>query len=368
MSKKLTKLLFLLFLLFPTISLAQNQSEIFQSFQGIALKTISKSETIYSRSNKHEFHGVREFKNLFGVGKRKFNVKFVYVDNKNTVEDLGKMSWYFIQPKSAHGKKQYFLYYSNNKVIKETYEGDLLFIGKIDEENLLVLIVKKDSKRVGELLGLLDIEENKLNAPNKEKLEDIIARNLNYNKEIQTNAIRTSKFRYRTQEKRTLTKNKDISSPNLKPVDDLKIYQNLTTQKLVIVGKVTKIKDGDTIKISDLFTVRLYGIDTPEKKQLCVNKRGREYNCGIKSREYLKKLIGRRKVSCVNHGNGKYGRFLFECTNGQGININERMVESGWAVAEYKEEYKENEKMARNNKMGIWAGEFERPKDWRKSN
>jgi hypothetical protein len=90
MSKNLTKLLLLLFLFSPTISLAQNQLDILQSFQGIALKTIAKSETIYSRSNKHEFHGVSEFKDLFGAGKRKFNVRFIYADDKDTVEELAK--------------------------------------------------------------------------------------------------------------------------------------------------------------------------------------------------------------------------------------------------------------------------------------
>ena len=278
------------------------------------------------------------------------------------------MSWYFIQPKSARGKKQYFLYYSNNEVIQKTYEGDLLFIGKIDEDNLLVLIVKKDSKRVGELLGLLGIEESNKSVVKKDKLKDVIVRNLNHNKEIQDSKIRVSKSKYKIREDKNSVKSKDVVSSNLEPVDDLKIYQNPTTQKLVIVGKVTKIKDGDTIKISDLFTVRLYGIDSPEKKQLCINKLGKNYSCGTKSTEYLKKLIGRRKLSCINYGVGKYGRFLFECTNGQGVNINEQMVKDGWAVAEYGEKYRKSEELAKAGSVGIWSGIFERPKDWRKNN
>jgi len=112
----------------------------------------------------------------------------------------------------------------------------------------------------------------------------------------------------------------------------------------------------------------LYGIDSPEKKQLCINKWGKNYSCGTKSTEYLKKLIGRRKLSCINRGIGKYGRFLFECTNGQGVNINEQMVKDGWAVAEYSKDYIENEKTAKIEKVGMWKGEFKRPKDWRKNN
>lgn len=333
------------------------------SFQGIALKEISKSETIHAKSHKHEFHGVSELKNMLGNEKKKFNAKFIYMDDDGILEDTSRMTWYYIQPKSANGKKLYYLYYKKNEVIKKMYEGDLLFIGKVDENNLLVLVIKKDSKKVNELLLSLNIDDGIKNRGvfidgknNNNRIEDkeeensvekVIVRNI---QEIQG-------------------KDEQNSTSNLVPMDDeLQLYKNTKTNKIVIVGKVTQIKDGDTIKIADLFTVRLYGIDTPEKKQTCKDKRGRDYNCGIKAKEHLQKLIGKGKITCINEGNGKYGRFLFVCSKkikGKVVDINGRMVSDGWAVAEYSKKYKELEKNASDGRVGIWSGEFVRPREWR---
>ena len=48
--------------------------------------------------------------------------------------------------------------------------------------------------------------------------------------------------------------------------------------------------------------------------------------------------------------------------------INKYMVCNGQAVAytRYSYEYFECENTAKKNKIGIWAGEFDRPEDWRR--
>ena len=48
--------------------------------------------------------------------------------------------------------------------------------------------------------------------------------------------------------------------------------------------------------------------------------------------------------------------------------FNNVMVESGFAVAyvRYSKKYLQSEKKAKNLKKGMWAGEFDRPEDWRR--
>ena len=58
-------------------------------------------------------------------------------------------------------------------------------------------------------------------------------------------------------------------------------------RSIYIEGKI-KVIDGDTIKM-DGTSIRLFGIDAPEKNQICVNKNNESYNCGSLSTKALKK-------------------------------------------------------------------------------
>jgi endonuclease YncB( thermonuclease family) len=122
------------------------------------------------------------------------------------------------------------------------------------------------------------------------------------------------------------------------------------------------IVDGDTIHIGDR-TIRLKGIDTPEMRQTCTLK-GRPYRCGETARSALRDLIGGRPLECRNSGRDRYGRTLATCFVA-GRNINARLVSDGWAVS-YGSEYRFEESQARAAGIGLWAGTFERPQDWRR--
>ena len=50
-----------------------------------------------------------------------------------------------------------------------------------------------------------------------------------------------------------------------------------------------------------------------------------------------------------------------------GTNINRKMVLDGWAVS-FNKEFLAGELIARVGKKGMWKGEFEEPKQWRKNN
>ncbi len=123
--------------------------------------------------------------------------------------------------------------------------------------------------------------------------------------------------------------------------------------------------DGDTLRIWDQ-KIRLLGVDAPEFSQNCKDGDGREYSCGMNSLRYLKKIIGSQEVRCEGDETDRYGRLLATCYVDE-ININKKLVEGGWAVAfvRYDDLYLPQENDAKQNKRGIWRGEFQRPGDYR---
>ena len=126
-----------------------------------------------------------------------------------------------------------------------------------------------------------------------------------------------------------------------------------------------RIVDGDTIHI-DKIKYRLNGIDAPEIKQICeINKK--KYNCGIKSRNFLKSLIGNQFVRCEQKDVDIYQRIVADCFVGN-TNLNKELVRNGWALAYryYSEDYIADEKFAEENSLGMWKGTFINPKKWRK--
>ena len=148
-------------------------------------------------------------------------------------------------------------------------------------------------------------------------------------------------------------------------------------EEKIISGKA-RVVDGDTIKINEI-SIRLYGIDAPEKNQICMGLSGESYNCGLSSTRFLKTLIDNStRVECSYKNLDRYGRIIGKCISHTKIensnetvpfDINYEMVRNGRAV-EYKRyskgEYFEAEELAKKEKRGIWKGKFDRPEKWRR--
>ena len=130
-----------------------------------------------------------------------------------------------------------------------------------------------------------------------------------------------------------------------------------------ISGHATVI-DGDTIKIAGV-SHRLQHIDAPEYKQTC-QKDGVDWLCGAESAKKLRNLIQHRSVDCESSGLDRYGRHLSVCKVGS-REINAEMVATGYALAyvKYGTQYVRYEKSARAKKLGLWAGTFTNPWDYR---
>lgn len=128
---------------------------------------------------------------------------------------------------------------------------------------------------------------------------------------------------------------------------------------LSLEGRVV-VNDGDSITLGTE-RIRLRGIDAPEFNQTCL-RNGDEYPCGRRARDSLVALIAGQPVTCSGWERDKYDRLLATCTAG-GRDLNRGQVEAGWAVAYGG--YRAEEEAARRKGAGLWAGTFERPRDWR---
>lgn len=116
-------------------------------------------------------------------------------------------------------------------------------------------------------------------------------------------------------------------------------------------GKVIGVTDGDTVKVlvgKQAVTVRLEGIDAPEKNQ----------SFGTKSKEALGKLVAGKTVTVKKTGTDKYGRTLGIVMVGD-VDANAKLVEDGWAwhFKKYSsdEQLAKLEEAARKAKRGLWA-------------
>jgi len=135
----------------------------------------------------------------------------------------------------------------------------------------------------------------------------------------------------------------------------------VATPLFAFSAKVIKISDGDTITVlggKEQTKVRLYGIDAPEKKQ--------EY--GQKSKQFLASLIAGQVVEVEPKGKDRYKRTL-GIIHHKGQDINAQMVLNGyaWAYVKYSRIYVNQEKLARENKRGLWQSSDPTPPwEWRK--
>ena len=132
---------------------------------------------------------------------------------------------------------------------------------------------------------------------------------------------------------------------------------SLSAKRAIYIEGKIKVIDGDTIKM-DGRSIRLFGIDAPEKNQNCVNKNNESYNCGSISTKALKRYVRREKIKCRYTEKDRYGRILGTCYfpyDSSKLSLNRYMVYTGHAVAykRYSEKYLDSEKWAKDNHLGM---------------
>lgn len=122
--------------------------------------------------------------------------------------------------------------------------------------------------------------------------------------------------------------------------------------------------DGDSIAMTGI-EIRLLGIDAVEAKQNCTRD-GVEWACGLEAHSRLAALVDRKHIRCTQTGTDAYLRIVASCMVDR-TDPAQQVVASGYAIAlpKFSDAYLADEANARTQRLGIWAGEFEHPADWR---
>lgn len=131
---------------------------------------------------------------------------------------------------------------------------------------------------------------------------------------------------------------------------------------------IPRIVDGDTVQFGNV-RLQMEGIDAPQIDQLCIDKTGARWKCGVIAREHLESQAGSKPWICEVVRKNLYGRLIARCRADNG-DIAGQMVRSGWALASTtgSAKYLASEEEARSSNTGLWAGAFVAPLDWRQHN
>ncbi|WP_299702131.1 thermonuclease family protein [uncultured Pontibacter sp.] len=148
----------------------------------------------------------------------------------------------------------------------------------------------------------------------------------------------------------TTTQQEDPERPTVVPPDNTQATPESETP--AIPGdRVVGVKDGDTFELlrgGQTVTVRLYGIDTPEKNQAY----------GQRAKQFASDLAFGKNVRLIEHNKDRYGRTVGTIILPDGRNLNEEMVREGYAwhyTAYSKDKNLANlEADARRFKRGLW--------------
>jgi len=122
-----------------------------------------------------------------------------------------------------------------------------------------------------------------------------------------------------------------------------------------ITGKA-KVLDAHTLQFEDGTQIPLLLV-APDLDQMGKID-GSLYPCGKEAAEFLRKLIGDRLETCfLVEAQGKWFGYVGD------TNIEHAMIINGWALAHHSG-MNGAEIIARENKRGLWRGQFLDPDDW----
>jgi endonuclease YncB( thermonuclease family) len=132
-----------------------------------------------------------------------------------------------------------------------------------------------------------------------------------------------------------------------------------------LTGRASVI-DGDTLEIHGK-RVRLWGIDAPERGQLCRGDDSLQYRCGATAANELDRFINARTVACISVDTDRYGRTIASCSV-ENVDLAKWLVSRGLALdwpRFSKGKYDQEEREAEAAGVGIWGGSFVQPWKYR---
>ncbi|WP_303992204.1 thermonuclease family protein [Devosia ginsengisoli] len=127
------------------------------------------------------------------------------------------------------------------------------------------------------------------------------------------------------------------------------------------VAGLARVGDGDSFHLGE-DRIRLLGLDAPELAQSCTTADGRTWPCGRTARDRMAQLLAAGPADCRPEDIDQYDRLLAICSV-DGIDLGATMVAEGLAISAGR--YWTEEAAARNDRRGIWDGDFDAPRTWR---
>ncbi|BAI72168.1 hypothetical protein AZL_015300 [Azospirillum sp. B510] len=123
--------------------------------------------------------------------------------------------------------------------------------------------------------------------------------------------------------------------------------------------------EGDLLTVNGT-AVRLMGIDAPDPGQKCKNRYGHELDCFKIATAVLANMVKGEEVTCTITEQDRTGEKKGECRV-RGVDLGAAMVARGWAFqyASLSPAYQKGEAYAQSKRLGLWAGQVEKPWQWR---
>lgn len=156
------------------------------------------------------------------------------------------------------------------------------------------------------------------------------------------------------------------------PPPGFEIEQPTAPEPVGVPTVMTPI-DGDTLRLPDDSRVRVWGMDAPELKQQGWNRNGQAVPIGQTSLDAIAQVLANRQAQVGQPQGQSYGRTVAPVTI-DGLDLGGSMIRSGNALAapgflgsdpQRRFEYMQDERLARQNRLGIHQTYFQRPEDFR---
>lgn len=124
-------------------------------------------------------------------------------------------------------------------------------------------------------------------------------------------------------------------------------------------------RSGDVLRIGNT-SVKLAGIEAPERNQPCTRANGKQWDCGQAAMQALSGQVRGKKVTCELSGREADGIPVGTCKVGDD-DVAAVLAAGGYVFSDTGlfAAYSGQEAKAREMQAGIWQGESERPADYR---